>query len=152
MRKNPFKTFLQTVCFGVLMLTAACSAVPNSPTPTPPLMDPGPDECQDRVLVVVWGDRNGDGVQDPDEPLLQDVLLQIKQIGSAADEGLQMSTSENGRVSFPTRELEGCSPEGYQVLFLRQVAGYEFPEDPVVDLEGFSPDTDAVEFGLVPSE
>ena len=146
------KNIFLALGLGVLVLTAACNANPGLPTPTPLLMDPGPEECQDAVRVVVWGDLNRDGIKDPDEPPLAEVLLQIAKPGDPPADGLQMSTSAAGDVYFPTRELDDCRPASYQVLFLRQVPGYEFPEDPVADLEGFKPDLDAVMFGLIPLE
>jgi hypothetical protein len=133
---------------AMVWVVVACSSF--SGTPTPVIADPGPDECQDRVLVVVWGDLNRDGVQDPDEPPLADVLLMMVQKDDPSGERYQLSTNADGRAHFPTRELENCRPLGYQVLFVRQVAGYEFPPEPVVDLATFDPDEDIVRFGLLP--
>ena len=65
-------------------------------------------------------------------------------------DGNRLSTNEDGKAHFPTRELENCRTSGYQVLFLRQVAGYEFPTQPVVDLDDFVPTDDIIRFGLLP--
>lgn len=132
-------------------LLVACTLLTGTPTPTPVIADPGLPECQDRVLVVVWGDLNMDGVQDPDEPPLADVLLMIVPKDDPTGDGLQLSTQENGKAHFPTRELENCRTFGYQVLFLRQVADYKFPTLPLVNLDDFDPDKDVVNFGLLPA-
>ena len=136
------------ILFVPVWLVMACTS-PAEPTPV--RTDPGPAECDQRVLVVVWSDLNGDGVQDPSEPTLENVLLRITAKDDPAGDGIQLSTGENGRAHFPTRELENCQTTGYQMLFLRQVAGYEFPAQPVVDLDDFDPLNDAVHFGLLPA-
>ena len=132
----------------VVGLVVACSSL--SETSTPERADPGQAECQDRILVVVWGDLDRDGIQDPGEPPLADVLLMMAQEDDPPGEGIQLSTGADGKAYFPTRELENCSPIGYKVLFLRQVAGYEFPSDPVADLDDHDPHEDIVRFGLLP--
>ncbi|MDJ0757032.1 MAG: hypothetical protein QNJ45_26105 [Ardenticatenaceae bacterium] len=142
---TPIHHYTLLIC---LLLTIGCVENILPPTPTPIRTDPGPDECQNRVLVIVWGDLNGDGIQDPDEPPLADVLLRMTPQDDLEAEGIQLTTGENGRANFPTRELEDCRPAGYQLLFLRQVPGYAFPADPVIDLDDFDPINDAVYFGL----
>ncbi|MAT96039.1 MAG: hypothetical protein CL608_02655 [Anaerolineaceae bacterium] len=135
---------------ALIWLMTACGPVAETVTPTPIQADPGPAECDQRVLVEVWGDLNGDGVPDPDEPMLADVLLMITKQENPTEEGIQLSTGDNGRANFPTRELENCLTTGHQLLFLRQVAGYEFPAQPVVNLDDFDPLNDAIHFGLLP--
>ena len=130
------------------VLAMACGAL-SQPTATLERSDPGPDECQDAVHVVVWGDLNGDGVQDEDEPPLPDVLIMLVPRGDAGVEKIQQTTTETGDIYFPTRELSDCVAEGYDAVFARQVEGYEFPNDPVFNLDNFKPDIDIVEFGLV---
>ncbi len=147
--KKRLQLFTRLILFAAIGFAAACSSRPGNAIPTQERLDPGPEECQDRVLVVVWGDLDGDGIQDPDEPTQADVLLAIAPHGDPENRA-QRSTGENGSVSFPTRELENCRPFGYQVIFLRQVAGYKFPLEPVVDLAGFDPIKDVVRFGLRP--
>jgi hypothetical protein len=145
---NAYKRMWQVLSLVALAsLAIACSSIAE---PTPILVDPGPAECDQRVLVVVWGDLNEDGVQDPDEPPLENVQLMITTQEDPTDNGMQLVTNENGRANFPTRELENCLTDGYQVLFLRQVAGYAFPAQPVVNLANFDPLNDAVHFGLLP--
>ena len=38
----------------------------------------------------------------------------------------------------------------FVVAALREAAGYEFPSDPVVDLNDFNPNEDIVRFGFLP--
>lgn len=114
------------------------------------ISDPGPDECQDAIHVLVWADLNGDGLRGSDEPPLPDVLVMVSSLEDPAASNLQLTTGQNGEVHFPARELTDCTPAGYQVVFPRQVPGYQFPAAPVVDLTDFDPDTDTVEFGLIP--
>ena len=142
------RNLLIILTLPVLWIAAGCSAITENPPPV--ILDPGPEACMDRVLVVVWGDLNQDGVQDHDEPPLADVLLRVAPKDNPADEGIQLATSQDGRANFPTRELKDCSTLGYQLLFLRQVPGYEFPAQPLADLDGFDPNTDSVLFGLLP--
>lgn len=146
---NSQPTYRPVALFTLLFtfLTACLPGIES--TPTPMTTDPGPDECFQRVLVTVWGDTNADGIQDDNEPPLENVLLMIAPLNSPED-GIQLSTAANGNAHFPTRELADCDPSGYQVLFLRQVSGYAFPEDPVVDLAEFDPLRDRVPFGLIP--
>jgi hypothetical protein len=70
--------------------------------------------------------------------------------GDPTSDGIRLSTNKDGKAHFPTRELENCQTSGYQVLFLRQVAGYAFPIKPLVDLGDFDPNDDIVHFGLLP--
>ena len=136
------------ILIAMVGLVVACRSFPG--TPTPVIVDPGQAECQDRVLVIVWGDRNRNGLQDSDELPLANVLLMMAQKDDPSSEGIQFSTGTDGKAHFPTRELDDCRTLGYQVLFLRQVAGYEFPSDPVVDLNDFNPNEEIVRFGLLP--
>ena len=114
------------------------------------ISDPGPQECQDAIKVVVWADLNGNGVRDPDDPPLSGVLVMLAPQDDPASGNIQLTTGQNGEAYFPARELSDCSPVGYNALFPRQVTGYQFPADPVVDLDDYDPDFDKVEFGLVP--
>ncbi|MCB8950037.1 MAG: hypothetical protein H6653_18680 [Ardenticatenaceae bacterium] len=132
---------------ALVWLAVACTTAAE---PTPIRTDPGPAECEQRVLVIVWGDLNEDGVPDPDEPTLENVQVMVTTQGNPTENGIQLETNEEGRANFPTLELENCQTAGYQALFLRQVAGYEFPAQPVVDLDDFDPLRDTVYFGLLP--
>ena len=132
----------------LVLLAVACTTAAE---PTPIRTDPGPAECEQRVLVIVWGDLNEDGVPNPDEPTLENVQVMVTTRENPTENGIQLETNEEGRANFPTRELENCQTAGYQALFLRQVAGYEFPAQPVVDLDDFDPLRDTVYFGLLPT-
>ena len=138
------------ILIAMVWLVVACRSSTGISTPTPEIDHDEPSECGSRVLVVVWGDLNGDGVQDLDEPSLADVLLMIASKDDPTGNGIQLSTNEEGKAHFPTRELENCRTSGYRVLFLRQVAGYEFPTQPLVNLDDFDPNDDIVRFGLLP--
>lgn len=131
----------------IILLLSACG--PANTTPEL-LADPGSDKCQDAIRVFVWADRNGDGVHDPGEFPLSDVLVMLAPQGDPTSENIQLTTGENGEIHFPARELTDCSPVGYQAVFLKQVAGYQFSTNPLVGLDDFNPDFDTVEFGLVP--
>ncbi|TFH33377.1 MAG: hypothetical protein E4G99_11510 [Anaerolineales bacterium] len=125
----------------IFLLLSACQ---------PMTTDPGPDECQDAIGVVVWADLNANGERDPEEPPISDVLLMLAPRDDPASGNIQLTTGQNGQAHFPARELTDCSPAGYAAVFPRQVAGYQFPANPVIALDDFNPDLDKVEFGLVP--
>ena len=127
---------------------AACGSFTATPTPEP--LHPDPVECEHAVEVFVWGDLNGDGLKTPNEPPLEGVALMIAKRETPTDDNLQLETQQNGRAHFPTRELESCQTTGYDLLFLQEVARYQFPTQPVVNLDNFDPLNDAVHYGLLP--
>jgi hypothetical protein len=116
------------------------------------ITDPEPESCMQPVRVDVWSDADGDGEFDPDETPLPDVLLLVTAEDLLPEEAIEQTTGEDGRAYFGGFEFDDCSPEGYSVLFARQVTGYAFPADPVFSLDGFDMLNDVVAFGLRPLE
>lgn len=135
------------ILLAVVWLTA-CGSFTATPTPEPLHTDPV--ECEYAVEVFVWGDLNGDGLKTPNEPPLEGVELMIAKSETPTEENIQLTTQENGKAYFPTRELENCLTAGYDLLFLRQVTSYQFPAQPVINLDDFAPLNDTVEFALLP--
>ena len=107
------KTRVLLISITMAWILVACTSSTETSTPTPEIADQGPQECSNRVLVVVWGDLNGDGIQSPDEPSLADVLLMIAPKGDPTSDGIRLSTNKDGKAHFPTRELENCRTSGY---------------------------------------
>lgn len=147
---QPYSTASQQSFLIFLLLVVglvACGAEPATPTPQP--LHPGPVECERAIEVFVWGDLNGDGLKTPNEPPLAGVLLLIAQRDAPTEENIQLETQQNGRAYFPTFELEDCQTAGYDLLFVREVARYQFPAEPVVNLDDYQPLNNTIEFPLL---
>ena len=149
------KNIISFVLTSAVILSACSpqeeSLTADSDTEEPVIADQGPDECMHAVKVVVWSDINADGIRDLDETLLEGARVMLVPRDEPTSGGLDGTTLPNGNIYFPTREMQDCNPHLYQAIFPVQFAGHEFPLDPVVDLEGFDPITDTVEFGLIPN-
>ena len=142
----PLTKNLVSLIFASALFLSGCLAQEETP-----IADQGPEECMDAVKVVVWSDTNGDGVQDADEAPIDGALVMLVPRDDPTSGGLEGTTPSSGIVHFPTREMQDCNPHHYQAIFPVQFAGHEFPSDPVIDLDNFNPDSDSVEFGLLPS-
>lgn len=142
---------LFVVCLFVFL--PACSAPrgdnPFVPEDEPVIVDDGP--CFDAVKVDVWADLNGDGVWDEGEPPLEDVLI-IAALTGQPENNVQAETGASGSAYLPFFEMEDCDPLRYDILFPRQVAGYAFPDDPLVSIDEIMPGQTYAAFGLVPEE
>lgn len=134
-----------TLCLGSVLLITACQA-----TPTPVITDVGPESCQDRVLVEVWSDLDGDGEKDAGEPLVEGALILLVRQDDPEGDNIQAETNSEGQAFFAGFEMDNCSPEGYEILFARSVPGFAFPENPIFGLNGFDMLHSVVTFGLLP--
>jgi hypothetical protein len=131
----------------ITLTLAACQA---APTEEIIVVDEGP--CMDRVLVEVWSDLDGDGEIDPGEPPVENASIMLARQANPEEDNVLAKTNAEGRVYFAAFEMDNCSPEGYEILFARSVAGFAFPEDPVFNLDGFDMLHDTIYFGLQPQE
>jgi hypothetical protein len=133
-----------TLWMGLTVILAACQA-----TPTEVITDIGPESCQDRILIEVWNDLDGDGEWDEPEPPVEGALIILARQDDPQQDNIQTQTNSEGQAYFGGFEMAGCDPLGYQILFARSVSGFAFPQDPAVDLNNFDMLEDVVQFGLL---
>ncbi len=100
---------------AVVSIIAGCSSSTGKPTPV--ILDPGLEACTDRVLVIVWGDLNQDGVQDPDEPPLAEVLLSLAPKDDPKNNGIQLATNQDGRADFRPGSSRTAAPSATRSSF-----------------------------------
>lgn len=147
---------LVSLIFTSAVFLSACLEQEETPIHDPSpveavIADQGREECMDAVKVIVWSDINAVGTHDIDEPPLEGALVMLVPRDDPTSGGIDGTTFSTGIIHFPTREMQDCNPHLYQAIFPVEFAGHQFPLNPVAYLKDFDPDTDTVEFGLLPN-